>query len=53
MGRGTLRRVVEQNTTEDVGGQLLLSFALLGRLLPVGGRELEDAGFGQLRDAPR
>ncbi len=50
MGRGTSRRKVEQNATEDVGGQLLLSFALLEGLLPIGGSELEDAGIGPARE---
>src|ERR1700742_2327416 len=50
MGRGTSRRKVEQNATEDVGGQLLLSFALLEGLLPVGGSELEDACLGPARE---
>ena len=43
MGRGRSRRKVEQDATEDVGGQLLLSFALLEGLLPVGRSKLEDA----------
>src|ERR1700742_4995374 len=50
MGRGTSRRKIEQNATEDVGGQLLLSFALLEGLLPVGGGEFEDAGLGPARE---
>ena len=41
MGRSGRRR--EHDATEDVGGQLLLSLALLEGLLPVGGSELEDA----------
>ena len=43
--RGSGRRL-EQDTTEDVGGQLLLSFVLLRSRFPVGGGELEDAGAG-------
>jgi hypothetical protein len=43
-------REVEQDATEDVGGQLLLSFALLEGLLPVGGSELEDAALGPARE---
>src|ERR1041384_7654304 len=50
MGRGTSRRKIEQDSTEDVGGQLLLSFALLESLLPVGGSEFENAGFRPARE---
>src|ERR1700753_2717305 len=50
MGRGTSRRKIEQNATEDVGAQLLLSFALLEGLLPVGGSEFENAGLGPARE---
>ena len=50
MGRGTSRRKVEQDATEDVGGQLLLSFAFARGLLPVGGSELEHAGLGPGRE---
>ena len=50
MGRGTSRRKIEQNATEDVGCQLLLSFALLEGLLPIGGGELEDASFRPARE---
>src|SRR5258706_2616039 len=50
MGRRTSRRKVEQDATEDVGSQLLLSFALLEGLLPIRGSELEDAGLGPARE---
>src|SRR6478672_9920467 len=49
MGRGRSRRKVEQDAAEGIGGQLLLSFALLEGLLPVGGSELEDAALGPAR----
>src|SRR5215217_7159236 len=50
MGRRTSRGKVEQDATEDVGGQLLLSFALLEGLLPMSGSKLEDAGLGPARE---
>ena len=56
MVRRRSRRQVEQDAAEDVGGQLLLSFALLEGLLPVGGGELEDAvarpGWEQAEQVP-
>lgn len=50
MSHGTSGRKIEQNATKDVGGQLLLSFALLEGLLPIGGSELEDASFRPARE---
>jgi len=40
--RGSGRRR-KHDATEDVGGQLVLSFGLLESLLPIGGSELEQA----------
>ncbi len=43
------RRQAEQDATEDVGSQLLLSFGLLESLLPIGGSEVQDAALGPAR----
>src|SRR5262245_40365445 len=43
-------RIGERDLAEDVGGEQLLSVALLGCLLPVGGSELEDAWYRPARD---
>ena len=43
------RRRREKHPTEDVGGQLLLSFDILESLLPIGGSQLEDALGGPSR----
>ena len=47
--RGSGRRR-QQDATEDVGGQLLLSFGVLEGLLPIGGSELEQTIPGPARD---
>src|SRR4029079_7267100 len=44
MGRSRGRR--KQHSSEDVSGQLFLSFGLLESLFPVEGSELEDAVAG-------
>lgn len=46
MGRRPRSGEAEADATEDVGVQLLLSFALLESAAPVGGSELEDAVAG-------
>ena len=43
------RRRVEEHPSKDVGGQLLLSLGFLEGLLPIGGRELENAVVGPAR----
>src|SRR4051812_37470302 len=40
----------KHDATEDVGGQLLLSFGLLESLLPIGGSELEQSLGGPAAD---
>ena len=42
-------KLAEDDLSEDVGGQPLLSVLLLEGLTPVGGRQFEDSGAGPQR----
>lgn len=41
---------LDDGAAEDIGGEPLLSVVLLAGLAPVGGCELEDAGYGPARE---